>query len=68
KVGQKTFRVHFFMRNRFEERFVIVLQAKSGTPIYKLSEEYGYPRIGYRNGVASMNFKESEAPTKARIS
>ncbi|ERJ66869.1 hypothetical protein HMPREF1990_01445 [Porphyromonas gingivalis W4087] len=56
------------MRNRFEERFVIVLQAKSGTPIYKLSEEYGYPRIGYRNGVASMNFKESEAPTKARIS
>ena len=32
------------MRNRFEERFVIVLQAKSGTPIYKLSEEYGYPK------------------------
>ena len=55
------------MRNRFEERFVIVLQAKSGTPIYKLSEEYGYPK-NRLPGVASMNFKESEAPTKARIS
>lgn len=32
------------MRSRFEESLEIVLRAKSGRPICRLSEEYGYPK------------------------